>query len=150
MSPREELLEQMLSAWTELMTVAQQLDGKFDADLGDGWRVRDVLAHIALWERVANWKLGGPEVPHAEGVADREPWDLNFFNEAMRDRWRDRPVEDVLAELRVSHQALVATVAAASDEDCAADGSVWTVIQEDGAGHYELHLSALRTVAERG
>ena len=150
MSQRDELLEQMLTAWTELMVVVQQLNDKFDDDLGDDWRVRDVLAHVALWERVANWKLGGAEVPNAEGVADREPWDMNFFNEEMRERWRKRSVDEVLAELRASHEALVATVSAASDEDCAADGSVWAVIQEDGAGHYELHLPALRGLAERG
>ena len=150
MSPREEIEQQMLSSWAELMTVVQQLDGKLEVDLGDGWRVRDLLAHIALWERVANWKLGGPDVPNAESVADREPWDLNFFNEEMRERWRGRSIDDVLAELRSAHEALVATVSAASDEDCAADGSVGAVIQEDGAGHYELHLPALRNVAERG
>ncbi len=150
MTPRDDLLERMLSAWTELMTVVEQLDGRFDVDLGDGWRVRDVLAHIALWERVANWKLSGADVPNSEGVIDRDPWDLNEFNETMRARWRDRPVSDVLAELRAAHEALVATVEGAPDEQCAPDGAAHEVIEQDGAGHYEHHLAALRGVAEGG
>ena len=150
MTPRDDLLERMLSAWTELMTVVEQLDGRFDVDLGDDWRVRDVLAHIALWERVANWKLSGADVPNSEGVIDRDPWDLNEFNETMRARWRDRPVSDVLVELRSAHEALVATVAAASDEKCSPGGEVRDVIDVDGAGHYEHHLAALRGVAEGG
>ncbi len=148
MTTRDVLLERMLSAWSELLTLVEQLDGRFDVDLGDGWRVRDVLAHIALWERVANWKLSGSDVPNSEGVIDRDPWDLNAFNETMRARWRDRPVSDVLAELRAAHGALVASVAAASDDDCAAGGNVHGVIDDDGAGHYEHHLAALRHAAE--
>ncbi len=144
MSPREELLEQMLSAWVELVTIVERLGGKFEQDLGDGWRARDVLAHIALWERAANWKLTGAPVPNAADLMDRDPWDLDAFNEAMRERWRDRSAADVVAELRAAHEALVATVQEAPDEDCAPQGRVWVAIHEDGAGHYEHHLPALR------
>lgn len=148
MSPREQLLDRMLSGWAELMTIVATRSGRFEADLGDGWRVKDVLAHLALWERVANWKLSGAPVPNAADLIAREPWDLNAFNEAMRDRWRQRSDDDVLAELRAAHEALVSTVQSASEEDCAPNGRAWTVIDEDGAGHYEHHLTALARAAE--
>lgn len=149
-SARDELLEEMLSAWAELMTVVKSIGGRFDEDLGDGWRVRDVLAHLALWERVANWKLTGAVVPNSEGLIDREPWDLDAFNVGMRNRWRDRSPSDVLAELRAAHEALVAAVSSSSDSGCAPKGGVWTVIHEDGAGHYEHHLPALQRAAGSG
>lgn len=144
MSPREELLEEMLSAWAELVTIVERLDGKFDQDLGDGWNARGLLAHIALWERVANWKLSGAPVPNAADLIEREPWDLDTFNETMRGRWSERATADVVAELRAAHAALVATVRDAPDEDCAPRGRVWLAIHDDGAGHYEHHLPALQ------
>jgi hypothetical protein len=149
-SPREALLEEMLSAWSELTTVIKELDGTFDRDLGDGWRVQDVLAHIALWERVAGWKLSGSDIPRADDLIDREPWDLNAFNEAMRDRWRKATAQEVVAELHAAHEALVTMVSNATDEDCATNGQVWTAIHEDGAGHYEHHLPPLQRVASAG
>ncbi len=148
MSARDQLLEDMLSAWAELMTLVRALDGRFDTDLGDGWRVRDVLAHIALWERVANWKLTGAPIPNADDVVEREPWDLDLFNETMRGRWRDRSVAEVLSELHAAHEALVASVQGAADADCDSNGSVRTVIDEDGAGHYEHHLPVLNGLVE--
>ncbi len=146
MSPREELLERMLSAWTELMTIVERLDGQFDDDLGDAWRVGDVLAHIALWERMADRKLSGSPVPNAADLIDQEPWDLDLFNETMRDRWRGRSTQEVVTELRAAHEALVTTVSEATEEDCAKQGRVWDVIEVDGAGHYDHHLPALRKI----
>jgi len=144
MAQCDELLAQMSAARIELDAAVARLDGREEQDLGDGWRVCDVLAHIALWERVAVWKLLGTPVPHAEGLVDREPWDQDVFNEGMRERWRSRPLDDVLTELNMAHAALLAAVANASDDECAAGGRVWTVIDEDGAGHYEHHLADLR------
>ncbi|HVB65373.1 MAG TPA: maleylpyruvate isomerase N-terminal domain-containing protein [Nitrolancea sp.] len=144
MSYRDELLAQMSMARGKLESVVEALHGREDVDLGDGWRVRDILAHIALWERVATWKLDGSTVPNAEGLIDQEPWDLNGFNEEMRERWRPRPISAVRAELSLAHEVLVAAVALAPEEECAVGGRVWTVIDEDGAGHYEQHVMALQ------
>ncbi|HEX7101556.1 MAG TPA: maleylpyruvate isomerase N-terminal domain-containing protein [Nitrolancea sp.] len=145
MSSRDDLLARMNLARAELESVVTALRGREEADLGDGWRVRDLIAHLALWERVAAWKLGGGDVPYAEGLADRDPWDLNAFNEGMRERWRDRPLNDVITEFDAAHAALVEVVSNASEEDCAPGGAARTAIDEDGAGHYIQHLSDLRS-----
>ena len=143
---RRQLLERMDAGWQELETVVSRLEGRMDAEVGDGWRAEDLLAHIALWERVARWKVTGDPVPGAEDLAAMEPFDLNRFNQTMRERWRDRGSDAVLMELRSAHAALVATVEAADDASCAPGGKAWTVIDEDGAGHYGDHLGALRAV----
>jgi hypothetical protein len=145
MSSRDELLARMSLPRAELESIVAALRGREETDLGDGWRVRDLIAHIALWERVAAWKLGGAAVPNAEGLADRDPWDLNAFNEGMRERWRDRPLAEVLDEFEAAHVALVETVSKASEADCAPGGAAWTAIDEDGAGHYAQHLRELRS-----
>jgi hypothetical protein len=141
---REGLLAQMSAARQELESIVDALLGREDLDLGDGWCVRDLLAHIALWERVATWKLVGTPVPNAEGLVDQEPWNLDAFNEGMRERWRLRPLSDVRAEFDQAHEALIAAVTSAPDADCADGGRAWTVVDEDGAGHYGQHLATLR------
>jgi hypothetical protein len=145
MSSRDELLARMSLTRAELESVVVALRGREETDLGEGWRVRDLIAHLALWERVAAWKLGGADVPNAEGLADRDPFDLNAFNEGMRERWRDRPLDDVMAEFDAAHAALVEVISNASEDDCAPSGAAWTAIDEDGAGHYAQHLSELRS-----
>ncbi|HEX3721374.1 MAG TPA: ClbS/DfsB family four-helix bundle protein [Nitrolancea sp.] len=145
MTNRDELLAQMNVARTELESVIATLRGREDIDLGDGWRVRDVLAHIALWERVSAWWLTGADVPHAEGLVGMEPWDLNAFNEGMRERWRLRPLSEVYEEFAAAHEALVALVSDSSEEDCATGGRVWVRNDECGTGHYREHMAALET-----
>jgi hypothetical protein len=145
MSSRDDLLGRMSLARAELETIVTALRGREDVDLGEGWRVRDLIAHLALWERVAAWKLGGADVPNAEGLVDRDPWDVNVFNEEMRERWRDRPLSDVMAEFEAAHVALVEIISNASEADCAPGGSAWAAVDEDGAGHYPQHLSELRS-----
>jgi hypothetical protein len=144
MSNRDDLLGRMNLARAELESIVTALRGREETDLGEGWRVSDLIAHLALWERVAAWKLGGGDVPNAEGLADREPWDLDTFNEGMRDRWRDRPLADVITEFEAAHVALIEIISNASEADCAPGGAAWTAVDEDGAGHYTQHLSDLR------
>lgn len=145
MSNRDALLGRMSLARAELESIVAALSGREETDLGEGWRVRDLIAHVALWERVAAWKLGGADVPNAEGLADSDPWDVDAFNEGMRERWRDRPLADVLAEFAAAHTALIDAVRNASEDDCAPGGVACVTIDEDGAGHYVQHLSALRS-----
>ena len=149
MSHRGQLLERMRAERAQLDQVVRSLDGRLDEDLGDGWRVRDVLAHLALWERVAAKKIAGTPLPDGEDLAAREPWDVDAFNEAMRDRWRSRTEAEVLQEFAAAHQALTAAVEGASAQDCAPGGSVHQAIEEDGAGHYQAHLPALRALLAR-
>lgn len=134
----------MRSARTELESAVQGLAGRLDAEVGDGWRVRDVLAHLALWERVAVWKLTGAPVPGAEDLINIEPWSLDRFNDTMRERWRARPLTDVLMEFEAAHEALRTAVENAGEDACGPEGTARAVIDQDGTGHYADHLPALK------
>lgn len=140
MSHKDQLLDTMRAARAELEAAVGARDGRLDADMGDGWRLRDILAHLALWERVAAKKITGAPLPDGEGPAARQPWDLDRFNEAMRERWRGRTADEVLAEFAASHRALVVAVEGANEEDCAPGGVAWQAIAEDGAGHSPVHF----------
>jgi hypothetical protein len=148
MAQKQELLDTMQAMRAELDSAIAGYDGRLDTDMGGGWRLRDVLAHIALWERMAARKIAGTPLPDGEELLVG-PWDLDRFNEAMRERWRGRRTDEVLAELEAAHQALVAAVERASDEECAPRARVWAVVDEDGAGHYPMHFPVRDLLAQR-
>jgi len=148
MSYKDQLLANMRAARAELE--AAVAGERLDSDRGDGWRLRDVLAHIALWERIAARKIAGTPLPDGEDLL-AGPWDLDAFNETMRERRRGWSDEQVLGEFDAAHRAIVAAVEAADDAACAPGGSAWTAVDEDGAGHYLDHFSVADVLgAERG
>ena len=147
MSDKDRLLDTMRAARADLEAVVRSYEGRLDAELGDGWRVRDALAHLAVWERVAVRKIAGTPLPNGEELAAREPWDLDAFNEAMRERWRTRTADEVLAEFAAAHRTLVATIEGAGEADCAPDGIAWRAVAEDGAGHYPAHFPVANPLA---
>jgi hypothetical protein len=149
MSPKDELLTMMADVRAELEAIVLAEDAALRANAGDDWRIIDLVAHIALWERVATRKLTGEPVSYAEGAIP-EPWDLNLFNETMRERMRSWTTDEVLAEFEAAHRALVAAVQAADDEDCAPGGRVWRAVDEDGAGHYAAHFPVSTPFAQGG
>src|SRR5262245_38480800 len=124
MSPKDELLTMMAQVRAELATLVLAAGVDLQADAGDDWRIIDLVAHIALWERMAAQKLTGEPVAYAAGAVP-EPWDLDIFNETMCERMRGWTTAEVLAEFEASHRALVTAVQAADDEDCAPGGRVW-------------------------
>lgn len=149
MSPNEVLLAMMAQVRAELEAIVLAKDADLQADAGDGWRVIDLVAHVALWERMAARKLGGVPLPYGADAADGKPWNLNTFNETLRERMRSWTTTDVLAEFEAAYQSLVAVVRDASEEDCAPGGRVWRTIEEDGAGHYAAHFPVSTPLAQR-
>ena len=142
MHHRDRLLDIMHTARAELDAIVAGYDGQLDAAAGDNpdWRIQDVLAHLALWERMAARKIAGTPLPDGEDEVTRDPWDIDEFNDAMQARWRDRSAAAVLAESAAAHSALVAAVEGARDDDCAPGGKAWNAIAEDSAGHYPGHF----------
>ena len=59
MAHREALLAVMRASRVELETAVDAYRGRLDTELGDDWRVRDTIAHIAVWEQMAVRKLTG-------------------------------------------------------------------------------------------
>lgn len=149
MSDKDVLLGAIQQGWSDLTTAIDN-DGRApDEDAGDGWRVKDLIAHVALWERMAARKITRNPLPIGDELAEREPWDLDRFNEAQRELWWTIEMVAIRAELDAAHQALVSGVESAPDEDCTVGGKVWTAIDEDGAGHYHWHFAVPGRMAKR-
>jgi len=90
------------------------------------WSVKDVLAHLADWEqRFLDWYAADQrgEVPHppAPGLTWKRQ-DLDTLNRRIFEKHHDRPLPEILAEFRDTHERLMATVQAMSEEEIVAPG----------------------------
>lgn len=149
MSHKDTLLGVMREARAQLDAAIAEAMPRLEAPVDDGWRVRDELAHLALWERIAARKIAGEALPDGEDLIEREPWNIDAFNDEMTERWRLRSSADVLAEFAAAHEALVAAVQRADERDCAPDGKAWLAIAADGAGHYDGHFAVPNLMQQR-
>jgi Mycothiol maleylpyruvate isomerase N-terminal domain len=125
-----------------------QLERPVWTDEGKGWHVRDLVAHLARWNRIgaaaAELIAAGKEpLPEAEmrlrafiGIAD----DVDTVNEKQFKAWRDRPVEDAFTELNRAHRAFMdALLALPPSRFVKADGEPFRYFWTPGAGHLQLH-----------
>lgn len=118
---KAEQLERIDEAWLRLngfiesLTPAQ-LAGPTDAA---GWTVKDHLAHLAAWERGLVFLL--QRQPRHEGMGVEESVylgeDLDALNEAIRQTTVNTPIDEVIADLRATHEQLRAMIVAMPDED---------------------------------
>ena len=85
---------------------------------GPGWRVRDLIAHYALWQTLAARsaeKMAREPLPGADERIRRYlgiPQELDEMNDGSFQAWRDRSVEDALVALRAENDRLVAAIEA--------------------------------------
>jgi hypothetical protein len=89
------------------------------------WSVKDVLAHLADWEqRFLDWYAADQrgEVPHppAPGLTWKRQ-DLDTLNRQIFEKHHDRPLPEILAEFRDTHERLMATVQAIPEKDIVAE-----------------------------
>jgi hypothetical protein len=111
------------------------------------WSVKDILAHLTDWEqRFIGWYQAGlrgevPEIP-APGIG----WDqLDFLNQRIYEKYRERPLEDVLREFNESYDQVLAIIENISEKEIFTIGSyAWLgennmveVILANTANHYQ-------------
>ena len=102
---RAGLLASLLGLEEQALTAAQVLNG---------WTVKDMLAHVAAWDR---WE----ERTMRAMVAGEEPdlmavEDVDAANEALVAAWRDQPLAAVVAELERARASWVAWLGSLSVE----------------------------------
>lgn len=124
MTTRDETLAKLRDVWTSLTELADGLD---DADWArptdcPGWTVRDQLTHLLAFE----WQLAGRPMT-LEELTEVPPYvhnDIGRSNERAMRHWRSRTPGELLAAWREITAERLAQIAAATEEDLAADS--WT------------------------
>ncbi|MDQ2951166.1 MAG: maleylpyruvate isomerase N-terminal domain-containing protein [Chloroflexota bacterium] len=127
---------------------AAQLERPVFTGEGDGWRVRDLIPHLARWQRMAAQAArliaGGSEPAPEMDFKLRQFVGLSDSVDEVNDRayaeWRDRPVADQLAELSAAHTALMDALrvlpAARVVKD---DGEPYRYFWQPGLNHLHQH-----------
>lgn len=115
------------------------------------WSVKDILAHITVWEqRMVAWlqaALAGeaPVLPASDQEADL--WNAQTYQEN-----RDRPLEDIRAESGASYHQALEAVTAAPEIDLAdahrfpwrSGSPLWWMVAANTWWHYDEHAEAIR------
>jgi uncharacterized protein (TIGR03083 family) len=118
------------------------------------WTAKDVIAHLYEWQQMFfRWYEAGlrgetPAVP-AEGYKWNQ---LPALNQAIYERYRDMPLEDVLKAFEASHAKTLALVESLSDETLTTPGlypwmnqnSLIAYLAANGSSHYVWARTEMR------
>ncbi len=124
------------------------------------WIVKDILAHIAAWDRALARGVDELLAGHRPAfVAYASPAGEDEFNDRAVEAARTLPLEAVLAEARAAHEALVARIEALTDEEWVWSSpfrwgngqpmTVWSLFDYsyNGATHYGGHANEIEALA---
>ncbi len=163
----KDLLARIDTGWAELQ---QEIEGRSEEELtrpldGQGWSLRDHLAHITSWEHSLLGLLTGQDRHKAMGIdtaSHGEEIHIDALNELLRQASLGQTTAQVLERLHESHELLLSHLRALSDEDLmrpyshyqpqdptAPNDPVLGWIVGNTFGHYEEHLGWIREAAAR-
>lgn len=161
----EQMRQRVDDTWSRLNALVDQLSEEQLTTPGpEGWTIRDHLAHIAAWERALLAILAGRSIRGALGVPqdDPEPWEIDRVNQHVYERNQDRSLDDVLDDLRRTHEEVTSALANLDTEDIEKPFAHYQPedprdVQEPVIGaiaantyeHYEEHIPWMQTVLER-
>ena len=118
---KTELMSEIRREWKLLMDMIDRLDEqKMTAPDEGGWSPKDNLAHLSEW---MNSLMGyhmdkrPPEEVMRLTKEQTEGWDMEIINPVLYERNKDRPIDDVLAELKQTYEKLLAKLDAMSFEE---------------------------------
>ncbi|MDQ3855915.1 MAG: maleylpyruvate isomerase N-terminal domain-containing protein [Chloroflexota bacterium] len=148
--PMERLLSRLDKAWTAFQ---ESYAGLSDTELqepgvtGD-WSVKDVLAHVSIWEEEALKYLPliieGGRPPRYATVGG-----IDAFNARMIQEKRGLSVIEVRRQLDETHARLRAFVRAAPAGQLTRETRARRRLRLDTYGHYPEHTAAIRSWRER-
>lgn len=116
-----ELMSAIRREWKLLMDLVAKLDEqKMTTPDEGGWSPKDNLAHLSEW---MNSLMGyhidkrPPEEVMRLTPEQTEGWDMEIINPVLYERNKDRPIQDVLDELKQTYERLLAKLEGMSFED---------------------------------
>ena len=118
---KNELMAAIKREWGLLMDVIARLDETqmVAPDVG-GWSPKDNLAHLSEWMNSLMGYHMDRRPPHEVMNLPEEitrGWDMEVINPELFERNKNRPVQDVLDELRRTYDRLVAKLEGMSFDD---------------------------------
>ena len=118
---KAELISAIRREWKLLMDVAGKLDEQkmITPDEG-GWSPKDNLAHLSEWmNSLMGYHIDRRSPEEVMGLTPEQAkgWDMEIINPVLYERNKERPIEDVLDELKLTYEKLLAKLDSMSFED---------------------------------
>lgn len=111
---KAELIERIRHEYAALeQAIGRLSEAQMLAPVENGWTIKDILAHIAAWQRILlQFHLGRRPFAEATGVAtlDYATDSVETINQALYLHHKDRPLPEVLAALRQAYDNVLATI----------------------------------------
>lgn len=145
MADKEKLLKDADEAYGELRETISGLDESAARRVWFGtWGVREILIHIAAWDREmapALGRIARGEPPYPAGVSydDADAWNARFV--AARSTAK---LADILSELESSHRDFVTAAAALDDAHFTSGAPARDIFDGNSAQHYREHAGQIR------
>lgn len=141
-----ERLEAVLAGMDEEQMLLPGVNGR--------WSVKDILAHIVVWEeRMIRWLGETPQM-----LPPGMTWDdIDQMNEQTYLEHRDWPLAEVLSAFRASYPQAVRAVEAVPEADLIEAGRfawfgsdpLWHLVAANTSWHYAQHAKAIRAWLEK-
>jgi hypothetical protein len=119
-STKADLIAGINRAWSNLeRTIAGSDEEALTTPGGDRWSVKDHLAHVESWERylLALLERRSPSTAIGIDLATLRSTADDPLNELLIEPTREQPLSQVLADLRRTHERLLAAIAALPEDD---------------------------------
>ena len=167
MSTKDRTLADMRASWDETEAVLSTIPEERMLTVGvtDEWSVRDLLAHVAGYERYVSALIFGdlegrkPTTQEFYG-RDDDPMPEDDANDDTSNAWvvnhaRTQPLDATLAEYRWAHDQMIKAVEACSDADLedpsrfpSLNGKTFlSILPGQCMGHHREHLPQLKAFA---
>ena len=154
------LLDEGRSAWEATLRDVPRERMTQPGVVGD-WTIRDIVSHIAFWERASAGRVGslvsgqtpGDTELYGEGITPAiKALDIDDFNAWQQQRDRARPLDEVLMDEQQVYRRLYTYLRAAREDDLLSIGRTdWTMESpawENVAGntyeHWAEHAASIR------
>ncbi len=148
---RQQLLKRLDTAWTALRVSYTGLPDSqlIAAGVVDDWSIKDILAHITIWEEEALKHLpllieGGRPPRYSVTYGG-----IDAFNAQMVAQRRNLSLADVLHQLDTTHQRLIDFIQTIPDEHITRETRVRRRLRLDTYSHYPLHAQAIHAWRDR-
>lgn len=117
------------------------------------WTPKDIVGHWARWlDRLPLWLENLRAGTYVPEIDPGWPWDrIDELNERNIQQDKNRPLDEVMAHFKSSHEKVYALIASMSEEDLfdnlyggAVRRPFYHSVIGDTYGHYEEHLTPMR------
>jgi hypothetical protein len=151
---KTQLLEEIEKQRAYLLNLIQELteEQMIEPNVEENWSIKDLLAHIAAWERLADDRLRAAFTSEELQYPIIQGWDeIHQINADIYEKNKDLSLDTVMKEFETAHNDLLATIESLDDESIFkplpfdwADGLlVHQLISANTHWHYKDHCESI-------